>query len=66
MDWFHEILRRESTEFGYRRLDLDWSPFFKAKVSITEAVSPAYPIGWLHWEGIEKVKSKSMIAKLAI
>lgn len=36
-------------------MDLDNSPLFKLKVSLTEAISPGYPFGNLHWEGLEMV-----------
>ncbi|NP_001165787.1 NADH dehydrogenase (ubiquinone) 1 alpha subcomplex, 9, 39kDa [Nasonia vitripennis] len=63
MDWFQEMLRRESTIYGYRRLDLDRMPLFKLKVTLTEFLSPAYPIGYLHWEGLEKEHTSDRIVK---
>lgn len=37
-------------------MDIDWYPIFQAKVTLTEMISPAYPISHMHWEGIEKVR----------
>ncbi|CAB0035797.1 unnamed protein product [Trichogramma brassicae] len=63
MDWFHEILRREAVDYGYQRIDLDWAPLFKLKVTLTEMLSPAYPIGLLHWEGLEKEHTSDRVIK---
>lgn len=49
------MLRRDYLEYGYKRIDLDYAPLFKFKVSFMEAISPAYPLCYLHWEGLEKV-----------
>lgn len=55
VDWFMRILRREADEAGYRRLDIDYCPLFKLKVTLTEKLSPAYPVGYLHWQALERV-----------
>ncbi|KAJ8675842.1 hypothetical protein QAD02_011628 [Eretmocerus hayati] len=62
-DWFHEILRRDYLDYGYRRLDLKWTPLFQLKVTATEFLSPAYPLGYLHWEGLEKEHTSDKIIK---
>ncbi|XP_058789495.1 NADH dehydrogenase [ubiquinone] 1 alpha subcomplex subunit 9, mitochondrial [Phymastichus coffea] len=63
LDWFHEMLRRESVEYGYRRLNIKYTPLFNLKVSLTEMLSTAYPIGYLHWEGLEKDHTSDKIIK---
>lgn len=57
VDWINKSIRHNANEYGYRRIDLKNAPLFQLKVALTEALSPAYPIGNLHWEGLEKVFS---------
>lgn len=45
---------RRDKKWGYWRYDLRWDPIFKARVTLTNLVSPSYPIGNLHWERIER------------
>lgn len=45
---------RRDKNWGYRRYDLRFDPFFGIKVAINNLVSPSYPIGNLHWERIER------------
>ncbi|XP_077287500.1 NADH:ubiquinone oxidoreductase subunit 39 [Arctopsyche grandis] len=53
VDWFFVTMRRDS-EWGYVRYDMRYDPFFQIRVSLNDVLSPAYPIGYLHWEGIER------------
>lgn len=55
VDWFMRILRREADIAMYRRMDIDYCPLFKLKVEITERLSPAYPLGYLSWQYLERV-----------
>ncbi|XP_034941122.1 NADH dehydrogenase [ubiquinone] 1 alpha subcomplex subunit 9, mitochondrial [Chelonus insularis] len=52
--WVHLHLRHEPMEYGYRKLDIKYYPLFKLKVSICESMSVNSPLGYLHWEGLEK------------
>lgn len=54
VDWFFMLMRMDA-EWGYWRYDMRYDPIFQIRVSLTDALSPAYPIGFLHWEGIERV-----------
>ena len=53
------MLRRETRDnklSGLGRVDIKYTPLFKLKVSLFEMISPAWPLGWLYWEGLEKVR----------
>ncbi|XP_033216242.1 NADH dehydrogenase [ubiquinone] 1 alpha subcomplex subunit 9, mitochondrial isoform X2 [Belonocnema kinseyi] len=63
VDWFMRILRREADEAGYRRLDIDYCPLFKLKVTLTEKLSPAYPVGYLHWQALEREHMSDNVIK---
>lgn len=54
VDWFHRVIRKD--QHGYFRYDLRYDPFFKIRVSVSELISPSFPIGNLHWERLERVK----------
>lgn len=56
VDWFHYITRR-GPFWGYYRYDMKYDPMFQLRVELTDRLSPAYPFGYLHWEGIEKVNN---------
>ncbi|XP_051170557.1 NADH dehydrogenase [ubiquinone] 1 alpha subcomplex subunit 9, mitochondrial [Leptopilina boulardi] len=63
VDWFMRILRREADNCMYRRMDLDYCPFFKLKVELTERLSPAYPLGQLSWQNLEREHTTDNIVK---
>ncbi|XP_023247663.1 NADH dehydrogenase [ubiquinone] 1 alpha subcomplex subunit 9, mitochondrial isoform X2 [Copidosoma floridanum] len=63
MDYLHELLRRECADYGYRRIELKYAPLFMLKVKLTEALSPAYPLGYLHMEGLEKEHTCDNVVK---
>ncbi|KAF7990650.1 hypothetical protein HCN44_000455 [Aphidius gifuensis] len=63
VDWINKFIRRNAEEYGYRRMDLDYTPLFKLKVSFTESISPGYPFGNLHWEGLEKEHTTDTLIK---
>lgn len=41
-------------DWGYRRYDMRFDPLFQIKVTLTNLMSPSYPIANLHWERIER------------
>lgn len=45
---------RRDKDYGYKRYDMRWDPLFKLKVTLTNLISPSYPIANLHWERIER------------
>lgn len=45
---------RRDKKWGYWRYDMRYDPLFQAKVTLTNLISPSYPIGNLHWERIER------------
>ncbi|XP_067000318.2 NADH dehydrogenase [ubiquinone] 1 alpha subcomplex subunit 9, mitochondrial [Anabrus simplex] len=53
VDWFFRVMRRDE-KWGYWRYDMRYDPVFKARVTLTEMICPGWPVGYLHWEGIEK------------
>ncbi|KPI91213.1 PREDICTED: NADH dehydrogenase [ubiquinone] 1 alpha subcomplex subunit 9, mitochondrial [Papilio xuthus] len=53
IDWFYKLMRKDRA--GYRRYDMKYDPiFFSLRVAAANMLSPAYPFGGLHWEGLEK------------
>lgn len=47
---------RKDEKWGYVRYDMKYDPIiFPLKVLLVNLISPAYPLGGLHWESIEKV-----------
>lgn len=55
VDWFYALMRKDE-KWGYVRYDMKYDPiFFPLKVMLVNLISPAYPLGGLHWESIEKV-----------
>lgn len=63
LDWFHRIRMRNPKDYGYRRIDLKYAPFFKIKVTLNEIVSLAYPLGNLQWELLEKEAISDKVSK---
>ncbi|THK33044.1 NADH dehydrogenase [ubiquinone] 1 alpha subcomplex subunit 9, mitochondrial [Diachasma alloeum] len=61
VDWMNYFIRKEAKDYGYRRLDLKNCPFFKLKVSLVESISPGYPLGNLHWDGLEKEHTSDIL-----
>lgn len=55
VDWFYGLMRKDA-DWGYVRYDMKYDKiFFPLKVMAIGLISPAYPLGGLHWESIEKV-----------
>lgn len=46
---------RKDSKWGYQRYDMKYDPTIPVKVFLTNLISPAWPLGYLHWEGLEKV-----------
>lgn len=42
-------------DYGYQRIDLKYAPFFKLKITLNEFLSPAYPLGYVQWDLLERV-----------
>lgn len=55
IDWFHRVRIRNPEEYGYRRIDLKYTPLFKLKVTLNEMIALAQPLGFLQWEHLERV-----------
>lgn len=55
-DWFFKLMRKDE-KWGYVRYDMKYDPLFSIKVSLVNLISPAYPLGNLHWTALEKVRS---------
>ncbi|KAG6453805.1 hypothetical protein O3G_MSEX008311 [Manduca sexta] len=53
VDWFYKLMRKDE-KWGYARYDMKYDPLFPLKVTMLNKLSPAYPFGNLHWEGLEK------------
>ncbi|XP_004927924.1 NADH dehydrogenase [ubiquinone] 1 alpha subcomplex subunit 9, mitochondrial [Bombyx mori] len=54
VDWFYKLMRKDEKWGGYIRYDMKYDPILPLKVALVNAISPAYPLGNLHWEGIER------------
>lgn len=53
VEWFYGLMRKGE---DFRHYDMKYDPiFFPLKVMLANSLSPAYPFGNLHWEGLEKV-----------
>nr|XP_023025004.1 NADH dehydrogenase [ubiquinone] 1 alpha subcomplex subunit 9, mitochondrial isoform X1 [Leptinotarsa decemlineata]XP_023025010.1 NADH dehydrogenase [ubiquinone] 1 alpha subcomplex subunit 9, mitochondrial isoform X2 [Leptinotarsa decemlineata] len=53
VDYFFRIMRKDD-EWGFTRYDMRYDPFFQLRVTLTEKLSLNWPIGYLHWEKIER------------
>uniref|UniRef100_A0A2A4JI70 NADH dehydrogenase [ubiquinone] 1 alpha subcomplex subunit 9, mitochondrial n=1 Tax=Heliothis virescens TaxID=7102 RepID=A0A2A4JI70_HELVI len=61
VDWFYGLMRKGES-WGYHRYDMKYDPiFFPLKVLLINTISPAYPLGGLHWEGIEKEATSDVV-----
>ncbi|XP_046747656.1 NADH dehydrogenase [ubiquinone] 1 alpha subcomplex subunit 9, mitochondrial [Diprion similis] len=52
LDWIFAVMRKDKS-WGYSRYELRYDPFFMARIYANELLSPSYPFGNLHWEGVE-------------
>ncbi|XP_018324532.1 NADH dehydrogenase [ubiquinone] 1 alpha subcomplex subunit 9, mitochondrial [Agrilus planipennis] len=53
VDWIYQLTKKDES-WGYWRYDMRYDPLFKLKVSLTNALSPSYPVANVHWERIER------------
>ncbi|CAG9090737.1 unnamed protein product [Plutella xylostella] len=60
VDWFYELMRKDA-KWGYRRYDMKWDPVLPVKIAVTNMISPAWPLGFLHWEGLEKEATTDVV-----
>ncbi|CAH0628980.1 unnamed protein product [Chrysodeixis includens] len=61
VDWFYALMRKDA-KWGYVRYDMKYDPIlFPLKVLLVNLVSPAYPLGGLHWESIEKEATTDIV-----
>jgi len=63
VDWIMYWRRNDAVEYGYRRMDIKYTPLFRIKVSLTEFIAPGAPIGLMHWEGLEKEFTSDVVIK---
>ncbi|XP_055631727.1 NADH dehydrogenase [ubiquinone] 1 alpha subcomplex subunit 9, mitochondrial [Toxorhynchites rutilus septentrionalis] len=54
VDWFHRVMRKDESWWGYWRYDLRYDPTFMMKVKFTEFVCTSFPVGELHTERVER------------
>lgn len=61
VDWFFKLMRKDE-QWGYKRYDMKLDPLiFPLKVMAVNLISPAYPFGGLHWEGLEKESTSDVV-----
>lgn len=54
IDWFHEEMRKDAEDWGYRRYDMRFDPAFFLKVWLSETICTSQNIGNVHRERIER------------
>jgi len=55
VDWIFAVMRKDR-KWGYIRYDMRFDPLFLAKTWFTQNISPGWPVGLLHFEGLELVR----------
>lgn len=60
VDWFYALMRKDES-WGYQRYDMKYDPILSLKVKLINMISPAYPLGGLHWESLEKEATSDII-----
>lgn len=55
VDWIYAVMRKDR-KWGYMRYDMRFDPLFLAKTWFTQNISPGWPVGLLHFEGLELVR----------
>lgn len=63
MDWFHRIMRKDEKEWGYRRWDTRFDPFFVPKILLTEAICPGNPVGTMCKGRVEREFVSDVVEK---
>jgi hypothetical protein len=56
VDWIYAVMRKDR-KWGYIRYDMRFDPMFLAKTWFTQNISPGWPVGLLHFEGLELVRA---------
>jgi len=56
VDWIYAVMRKDR-KWGYIRYDMRFDPSFLAKTWFTQNISPGWPVGLLHFEGLELVRA---------
>ncbi|XP_022902038.1 NADH dehydrogenase [ubiquinone] 1 alpha subcomplex subunit 9, mitochondrial [Onthophagus taurus] len=54
VDWMYSLMRKSDDRRGYFRYDQRFDPSFAMKVTLTNLVSPSWPLFNLHWERVER------------
>ncbi|CAG4940454.1 unnamed protein product [Colias eurytheme] len=61
--WFYRLMRKDES-WGFKHYDMKYDPIlFPLKVALANKLSPAYPFGCLHWEGLEKEATTDVVDK---
>lgn len=50
----YKVMRKADARRGYFRYDMRWDLSFQLKITLTNLVSPSFPIANLHWDRVEK------------
>ncbi|OWR53359.1 hypothetical protein KGM_211948 [Danaus plexippus plexippus] len=59
--WFFRLMRKDE-KWGFKTFDMKYDPVLSIKVAMAN-MSPAYPFGSLHWEGLEKEATTDNVVK---
>ncbi|CAH0717272.1 unnamed protein product, partial [Brenthis ino] len=51
--WFYQLMRKDEN-WGFKIMDMKYDPLLPLKVIAINMVSPAYPLGNLSWESLER------------
>ncbi|CAG0914982.1 unnamed protein product [Notodromas monacha] len=54
IDYFHRVMRKMDTEWGYKRYDMRFDPTYFLKIIFNEKINPASPINTMTWEKLER------------
>ncbi|KRT82102.1 epimerase [Oryctes borbonicus] len=53
VDYLFKVMRKADPKRGYAIYDMRLDPIFQLKVTLTNLVSPSFPIANLHWDKVE-------------
>ncbi|KAI4463719.1 nadh-ubiquinone oxidoreductase 39 kda subunit-related [Holotrichia oblita] len=54
IDYMYKVMRKADSTRGYFRYDMRWDLSFQLKVTLTNLISPSFPIANLHWDRVER------------
>lgn len=57
--WFYQLMRKDEN-WGFKIMDMKYDPLLPLKVIGINMISPAYPLGNLSWESLERVNMKKI------